>query len=120
MAMIEFNMAGEVQTANENFLSTMGYRLDEIRGKHHRMFCTHDEVGSEAYRGFWQRLTRGELFSGRFQRVGKSGRAVWLSATYNPLFDANGRQYGVVKFANDITEQVEQRAAESAAARLAY
>jgi methyl-accepting chemotaxis protein len=120
MAMIEFNMAGEVQTANENFLSTMGYRLDEIRGKHHRMFCTHDEVGSEAYRSFWQRLTRGELFSGRFQRVGKSGRAVWLNATYNPLFDANGRQYGVVKFANDITEQVEQRAAESAAARLAY
>jgi len=119
-AVIEFNMSGEVQTANENFLSTTGYRLDEIRGKHHRLFCTHEEASGEAYRNFWQRLTHGEVFSGRFKRVGKSGRAVWLRATYNPLFDASGRQYGVVKFANDITEQVEQREAESAAARLAY
>ncbi|PTS84949.1 pili assembly chaperone [Pseudomonas sp. HMWF032] len=120
MAMIEFNMSGEVQTANENFLGTTGYRLDEIRGKHHRLFCAHEEVSSEAYRNFWQRLTHGEVFSGRFKRVGKSGRTIWLRATYNPLFDANGRQYGVVKFATDITEQVEQREAESAAARLAY
>ncbi|MDP2243398.1 MAG: PAS domain-containing methyl-accepting chemotaxis protein [Pseudomonas sp.] len=120
MAVIEFNLAGEVQTANDNFLSTMGYRLEEIRGKHHRQFCTHEEASSETYRGFWQRLGRGEVFSGRYQRVSKSGKDVWLRATYNPLFDANGRQYGVVKFASDITEQVEQREAESAAARLAY
>lgn len=120
MAMIEFNLAGEVLTANENFLSTTGYRLEEIRGKHHRMFCTHEEAGSEAYRNLWQRLARGEVFAGRYKRVSKSGKTIWLRSTYNPLFDASGRQYGVVKFASDITEQVEQREAESAAAQLAY
>lgn len=120
MAMIEFNLAGEVLTANENFLSTTGYRLEEIRGKHHRMFCTHEEASSEAYRNLWQRLARGEVFAGRYKRVSKSGKTIWLRSTYNPLFDASGRQYGVVKFASDITEQVEQREAESAAAQLAY
>lgn len=120
MAVIEFNLAGEVQEANDNFLSTMGYRLEEIRGKHHRQFCSHEEASSDGYRRFWQRLNQGEFMSDRFKRLTKSGRVVWLRASYNPLYDAGGRLYGVVKFASDITSQVEHREAESAAAQLAF
>ncbi|WP_394559896.1 methyl-accepting chemotaxis protein [Aquipseudomonas alcaligenes] len=120
MAVIEFNPDGTVREANDNFLHTMGYRLDEIRGQHHRLFCEAHEVASEDYRRFWQRLNQGEFVSGRFKRIAKDGRAVWLRATYNPLYDANGRLSGVVKFASDITNQVEHREAESAAAQLAF
>ena len=119
-AVIEFNLAGEVQYANDNFLSVMGYRLEEIRGKHHRQFCSHEDASSDAYRQFWQRLNRGEYIADRFKRITKSGQVIWLRATYNPLYDASGRLYGVVKFANDITHQVHHREAESAAARLAF
>lgn len=119
-AVIEFNLAGEVQYANENFLEAMGYRLDEVGGKHHRQFCTPEEVSSEGYQLFWQRLNLGEYFEGRFKRISKSGAVVWLNATYNPLFDASGRLYGVVKFATNITQQVERRNAESSAARFSF
>lgn len=119
-AVIEFNLAGEVQEANEIFLSTMGYRLEEIRGVHHRQFCTHEDAASDEYRRFWQRLNQGEFIADRFKRVAKGGRVVWLWATYNPLYDAGGRLYGVIKFATDITHQVEHREAESAAAQLAF
>lgn len=120
MAAISFNLKGEVLDANENFEQAMGYRLDEIRGKHHRMFCTRGEADSPEYRDFWERLNRGEFFSGRFQRLNRHGDTVWLSATYNPVFDASGRLYKVVKFARDITSQVRQQQAESDAATLAY
>lgn len=120
MAVIAFNLKGEVLEANANFLQTMGYRLEDIRGKHHRQFCTREEADSPAYRDFWERLNRGEFFSGRFQRVNRHGDIVWLSATYNPVFDASGRLYKVVKFARDITPQVQQQQAESDAAKLAY
>ena len=120
MAAITFNLKGEVLEANENFEQAMGYRLDEIRGKHHRMFCTRGEADSSEYRDFWERLNRGEFFSGRFQRLNRHGDTVWLSATYNPVFDASGRLYKVVKFARDITSQVRQQQAESDAAQLAY
>ena len=120
MAVIAFNLKGEVLEANANFLQTMGYRLEDIRGKHHRQFCTREEADSPAYRDFWERLNRGEFFSGRFQRVNRNGDIVWLSATYNPVFDASGRLYKVVKFARDITPQVQQQQAESDAAKLAY
>ncbi|TRO41849.1 PAS domain S-box protein [Pseudomonas sp. ALS1131] len=120
MAVIAFNLTGEVLEANANFLQTMGYRLEDIRGKHHRQFCTREEADSQAYRDFWERLNRGEFFSGRFQRVNRNGDIVWLSATYNPVFDASGRLYKVVKFARDITAQVRQQQAESEAAKLAY
>ena len=119
-AVIEFNLAGEVQAANENFLSTMGYRLEEVLGVHHRQFCTAEELAGDEYRQFWQRLNQGEFITDRFKRVAKDGRIVWLRATYNPLYDANGRLYGVVKFASDISSQVEHREAESAAAQLAF
>nr|WP_167143689.1 methyl-accepting chemotaxis protein [Pseudomonas sp. OTU750018] len=120
MAVIAFNPKGEVLEANENFEQTMGYRLNEIRGKHHRMFCTREEADSAEYRRFWERLNKGEFFSGRFQRINRHGDTVWLSATYNPVFDASGRLYKVVKFARDVTGLVRQQQAESEAAKLAY
>ena len=120
MAMIEFNLQGEVLTANDNFLSTMGYRLEDIRGKHHRLFCNREEADSAGYKSFWAQLNRGEYVSGRFQRVGRNGQPIWLRATYNPVFDSNGKLYKVVKFASDVTEQVQHQEAESRAARIAY
>ena len=120
MAMIEFNLQGEVLTANDNFLSTMGYRLEDIRGKHHRLFCNREEADSAGYKNFWAQLNRGEYVSGRFQRVGRNGQPIWLRATYNPVFDSNGKLYKVVKFATDVTEQVQHQEAESRAARIAY
>ncbi len=120
MAVIEFDLDGQVVNANANFLQVMGYRLDEVRGQHHRLFCQPDEVRSEAYRDFWTSLKRGEYRSDLFQRVDKHGASVWLQATYNPLYDAQGQLYGVVKFATDISRQVEQRESESRAAQLAF
>jgi methyl-accepting chemotaxis protein len=120
MAIIEFDLSGTVVRANENFLKVMGYRREEVLGQHHRLFCNPREVQDEAYRGFWAALNRGQYMSGQFQRVDKRGATVWLQATYNPLYDANGRLYGVVKFATDITREVEQRQTESKAARLAF
>ena len=120
MAVIAFTPKGEVLEANENFEQTMGYRQNEIRGKHHRMFCTREEADSAEYRHFWERLNKGEFFSGRFQRINRHGDTIWLSATYNPVFDASGRLYKVVKFARDITGMVRQQQAESDAAKLAY
>ncbi len=120
MAVIEFNLAGEVLEANDNFLQTMGYRLEEIRGRHHSLFCEPQEAGSDAYRRFWQRLNQGEYIADRFKRIAKNGRTVWLRATYNPLYDASGRLYGVVKFASDISAQIERREAQSVAAQLAF
>ncbi|MGY3176494.1 methyl-accepting chemotaxis protein [Pseudomonas sp. TE12234] len=120
MATIEFNRQGEVISANENFLAVMGYRFDEIVGKHHRLFCERSESESNEYRQFWERLNQGEFFSGNFKRLNNQGHTVWLRATYNPVFDANGSLYKVVKFASDITAEVLQQEAESRAARMAY
>jgi methyl-accepting chemotaxis protein len=120
MAVIEFDLGGTVVRANDNFLKVMGYRREDVLGQHHRLFCKPNEVQDEAYRGFWAALNRGQYMSGLFQRVDKRGVTVWLQATYNPLYDANGRLYGVVKFATDSTREVEQRQTESKAARLAF
>jgi methyl-accepting chemotaxis protein len=106
-AVIEFDTGGNVLQANQNFLDTLGYRLDEIQGKHHRMFCEDAYTASPAYREFWAKLNRGEYDAGRYKRLAKGGRAVWIQATYNPIFDVNGRLYKVVKFAIDVTAQVE-------------
>lgn len=120
MAMIEFNLEGEVVSANQNFLDLMGYRRDDVIGQHHRLFCLAEDSRSDDYRQFWARLNKGEFMSDRFRLVTKQGQQVWLRATYNPLYDANGRVYGVVKFASDITAQVERRDSEAAAAQLAH
>jgi methyl-accepting chemotaxis protein len=120
MAVIEFDLGGHVLHANDNFLATMGYRADEIVGRHHRMFCSPAEADSAEYRAFWEQLNRGQFSTGRFKRFDKSGNAVWLRATYNPLFDGQGTLYGVIKIASDITAQTMQREAESQAALLAF
>ena len=116
MALIEFSPDGCVINANQNFLNTMHYSLAEIVGQHHGMFCTPSERESAQYKAFWASLNRGEVHSRRFERLDKYGRQVFLEASYNPIFDAKGRLYKVVKFASDITAQVTnlQTAAESA------
>ena len=116
MAVIEFSPDGRVINANQNFLDTMHYGLSEIVGQHHGMFCCRSESESAQYKAFWASLNRGEYHSRRFERVDKYGHTVFLEASYNPIFDAKGRLYKVVKFASDITAQVTnlQTAAESA------
>ena len=116
MAVIEFTPQGRVIKANQNFLDTMGYRLDEVVGRHHGLFCLPHERESAEYRQFWASLNRGEYHSHRFERVNKQGQTVYLEASYNPIFDSKGRLYKVVKFASDITHQVctQQSAADAA------
>ncbi len=108
MAVVAFNLKGEVLKANANFLKTMGYRSDEISGLHHSTFCSEEVRNSQEYRTFWQKLNRGEFISGQFPRVNKQGQTIWLRATYNPVFDDHGKLYKVVKFATDVTAQVEK------------
>ncbi|MEQ1569218.1 MAG: methyl-accepting chemotaxis protein, partial [Myxococcota bacterium] len=103
-AVIEFALDGTVQWANENFLGTLGYSLDEIKGRHHRMFCDPQYVASPAYAGFWDKLRRGEFDAGEYRRIGKGGKEVWINASYNPILDMSGRPFKVVKFATDVTE----------------
>lgn len=105
MAVIEFNLDGTIIDANPNFCAVMGYSVDEIRARHHRMLTTPEQSRSEDYRHFWERLNRGEFVAGEFKRVAKGDRQVWLQASYNPIMDRNGRVLRVVKFATDITEQ---------------
>lgn len=104
-AIIEFDLHGKVLTANDNFLNVMGYALDEVQGQHHRMFCDTGFVHSPEYLSFWERLGRGEFNAGEYRRITKSGKDVWILASYNPIFDAEGKPVKVVKFATDITEQ---------------
>ena len=101
-AVIEFNLDGTVICANENFLRIFGYSLDEIVGKHHRIFCDPGYAESPQYTEFWQKLGRGEYDAGEFKRIHKDGTEVWLQASYNPIFDMDGRPLKVVKFASDI------------------
>src|SRR5471032_2001404 len=105
-AVIEFDMGGHVLNANENFLNAMGYVLDDIKGEHHRMFCEPEYANSSEYKRFWQKLNRGEFDGGRYKRIGNNGKTIWIQATYNPVLELNGKPYKVVKFASDITEQV--------------
>lgn len=105
-AVIQFNMDGTIISANQLFLDTVGYSLHEIQGQHHRMFVDPSEANSTEYREFWAKLNRGEFDHGEYKRAGKGGREIWLQATYNPIFDVNGKPYKVVKFASDITKQV--------------
>ena len=104
-AVIEFNLDGTVVTANDNFLAATGYRLDEIKGKHHDMFVDPAERESHQYREFWARLNRGEFQAAQYKRFAKGGKEIWIQASYNPVLDASGRPTGVIKFATDITAQ---------------
>jgi len=119
-AVIEFDLNGNVLTANDRFLSGMGYSLAQIKGKHHRTFCQPEDYNSAEYQNFWRRLNAGEYVAGRFKRVDSHGRTVWLEASYNPVTDANNNLYKVVKFATVITDQVNQEQAVAEAANIAY
>jgi methyl-accepting chemotaxis protein len=105
-AVIEFTPNGDILTANENFLSTLGYKLADIRGKHHSMFCEPAYSRSDEYRDFWAKLRNGQFIADEFKRIGNGGRQVWIQASYNPIFDLNGSVMKVVKFATDITGRI--------------
>lgn len=116
-AMIAFQPDGTIISANNNFLEAIGYRLDQIQGKHHRMFCFDDFYSENP--GFWSELAKGQFKSGLFKRRNAMGRSIWLEATYNPIFDTQGKVIKVIKFASDVSKRVEANLAINEAALLA-
>lgn len=108
-AVIHFELDGTILDANDNFLSAMGYTLEEIKGQHHSMFVEPDYRDSAEYKNFWADLANGQYKADQFKRVAKGGREVWIQATYNPILDASGKPFKVVKFASDITAQMQER-----------
>jgi methyl-accepting chemotaxis protein len=108
-AVIEFGLDGTVLAANENFLRIFGYDAGDVVGKHHRIFCDPGYTESPEYKEFWQKLARGEYDAGEYKRLGKDGSEIWLQASYNPIFDVDGKPMKVVKFASDITDEVQKR-----------
>lgn len=120
MAVIAFNLQGEVLKVNANFLQATGYREHEVIGQHHRMFCSPELRNSTEYKNFWQKLNHGDFISGLFHRIDKQGRPLWLRATYNPVFDEEGQLYKIVKFASNVTAQMEKSQLERDAAQQAY
>ncbi|WP_286822858.1 MULTISPECIES: methyl-accepting chemotaxis protein [unclassified Idiomarina] len=118
MATIEFSPDGVITWANDNFLNTLGYSLSDITGKHHKLFC--EQSFYDENPGFWRELGKGEFKTGRFKRVSKHGQPIWLEASYNPIFDSNGRVVKIIKFASDVTEQVLKAQQTTEAAEIAY
>lgn len=112
---IEFDLKGTILKANQNFLDFMGYREDQIVGEHHSRLCDPDFAHSDSYKAFWAKLGSGEFQAGEYQRYTRSGREVWLQASYNPVFDLNGKPFKVVKVATDITEIAQRRKARESA-----
>lgn len=108
-AVIEFDMDGTIRHANELFLNVMGYTLAEIKGKHHSMFAEPEFAASADYKQFWQRLNAGEYQAAEYKRLGKGGKEIYIQASYNPILDLNGKPYKVVKYATDVTRQVQNR-----------
>ncbi|MGO9240172.1 MAG: PAS domain-containing protein [Bryobacteraceae bacterium] len=104
-AVIQFQMDGTVITANDNFLKTLGYTLDEVKGRHHSMFVDEAYRQSGEYREFWAKLNRGEYQAAEYRRIGKGGKEVWIQASYNPILDLNGKPFKVVKYATDVTQE---------------
>lgn len=108
-ATIEFDLSGKILTANDNFLKTVGYSLHEIQGKHHSMFVEAEYKLSKDYSEFWQKLSRGEVFTGEFLRIGKGGQEIWIEATYAPIKNEDGIPYKVTKLASNITTQMQEK-----------
>lgn len=104
-AVIEFTIDGTILTANQNFLQTVGYQLDEIQGRHHSMFVDEQYKQSQEYQHFWQRLRSGEFFVDEYKRFGKGGKEIWIQASYNPIMDSEGKPYKVVKYATNVTQR---------------
>lgn len=103
MATIEFDVEGNIITANTKFLGVMGYSLDEVQGKHHRIFVDQNYASSEDYEKFWQALKNGVSQVGEVKRFSKNGREVWLNASYTPVLDKANRTQKIIKFSSDIT-----------------
>ncbi|MBP5856710.1 PAS domain-containing methyl-accepting chemotaxis protein [Marivibrio halodurans] len=108
-AVIEFELDGTIVRANDNFLDAVGYSLEEVRGKHHRIFVDPAEAAGPDYAAFWEKLRAGSFEAGAYRRIGKGKREIWIQATYNPILDPQGRPFKVVKFATDITDEVRAR-----------
>ncbi|PXX48732.1 methyl-accepting chemotaxis protein [Aquitalea magnusonii] len=120
MAVIEFQPDGTITNANANFLSTMGYSRDELIGRHHRQLCPSDLVQSEDYQRLWNNLRSGQFFSGRITRLARDGSERWLEATYNPVFDSEGKVISIIKFATDVTQAVKRQQQEQDSAIFAF
>ena len=114
LASIEFDTNGNIQTASPSFLKAMGYTLEEVKGKHHRIFCNSDYTRSSDYQKFWADLARGDLKSGTFQRYDKNGNKVFIEATYFPIRDDKGKVVNVMKIASDVTEKTLQATSQRA------
>ena len=108
-AIIEFALDGTILFANSNFLAALGYEMDEIVGRHHGIFVEPAYRESEEYKAFWARLGRGEYQTGEYLRLGKNNRKIYIQASYNPIVDRDGRPVKIVKFATDLTAQIEER-----------
>jgi len=118
MAVIEFSPNGDILNANENFLTCIGYQANEILGRHHKMFCFDNFYQDNP--SFWQELQQGQFKSGQFERKNSQGESIWLEATYNPVYDEYGKVYKVIKFASDITEQINKRDSSQKVSKMAY
>lgn len=116
-AVIEFEPDGTIINANENFLQSVGYSLQQIKGKHHKIFCTADFYQQHPH--FWSELAKGQFKSGRFERINASNQSIWLEATYNPIYGDNGKIIKVIKFASDISADIKKEQAVADAANLA-
>ncbi len=108
-AVIHFELDGTILDANENFLATVGYSINEIKGKHHSLFMPDDQKHSPEYKAFWENLRAGKFQSSEYKRIGKGGKEIWIQASYNPILDWNGKPFKVVKFATNITDRVLER-----------
>lgn len=105
-AIIEFTPTGNIITANQNFLDAVGYKLEEIQGKHHRIFCENSVRNDPSYNEFWKTLAGGTFTAAEYKRLSKSGKPIWIQASYNPIFDENGKVFKIVKYATDVTDRV--------------
>ena len=108
-AVIEFDLDGNILAANANFLQVMGYTMEELRGRHHRVFMDATEAAGAPYARFWPSLRDGNFQIAEFRRLAKGGREVWIQASYNPILAADGKPGKVVKYATDVTAQVAER-----------
>ncbi len=120
MAMIEFDINGKILSCNDNFENSLGYKLEEVKGKHHSMLCPKEYANSQEYKDFWNSLKSGKFFRGAVERISKKGKVIWLEATYNPILDNNGNVLKYIKFATDITERVAVHNAQKEGTMAAY